>query len=233
MVLASRSDVRAGRYLLLIVAWTACLSTSGSAEEIFFTVNSTPYDKQMSRVRRVLMAKSHGPPTQVSPVKINEWMNELYDIPYEHFAQWKTPAEVRLAQAADCKGKAIALYDKMRANGAINVRVVIGKRYLDALKTHAWLEWKMRYGTYILDPTYNEMIPRTEWHAATTYIPLYAYEGANEYRAYDLRFNYATVRARNAANGTLAAPSQGQTLTHRGYDKAGQRNSRIKGQPVR
>lgn len=234
MVLASLFDVWVWRRLLSIVAWTAFLSTTGSAQEMFFIVSSTPYDKQMARVRRVLTAENHCRPTRVSPVKINEWMNELYDIPYQHFVQWKTPAEVQVAQTADCKGKTMALYDKMRANGTTNVRVVIGKRYLDALKTHAWLEWKTNNGTYILDPTFNEMVPRTEWHGSTTYIPLYAYEGAHEYRAYNCHSEYASVLTRNGASGNLAAPSQGQTLARGSRDKAAQRSdTKIKDRLVR
>ena len=45
--------------------------------------------------------------------------------------EWKTPDEVHLGAYADCKGKAVALYNAMHARGAENVRLVIGKRLLD------------------------------------------------------------------------------------------------------
>ena len=42
--------------------------------------------------------------------------------------EWKTPNEIAHAPTADCKGKAVALYQRMRENGARNLRLVIGKR---------------------------------------------------------------------------------------------------------
>jgi len=43
--------------------------------------------------------------------------------------EWKTPEEVQTSAFADCKGKALALYNNaMHSRGAQNVWLVIGKR---------------------------------------------------------------------------------------------------------
>jgi predicted transglutaminase-like cysteine proteinase len=124
-------------------------------------------------------------------------MNNLREIPYRFSRQWKTPAEVNSAMVADCKGKAVMLYAKMRANGATHVRFVIGKHHVADLKTHAWLEWDTTNGTYLLDPTFNWTVARAEEHDPATYIPFYAYDGPRKYRASYHRSSYATAVAQN------------------------------------
>ena len=84
---------------------------------------------------------------------------------------------------ADCKGKAVALYQKMHSCGVQNVRLVIGKRTLASAKTHAWLEWSTDGGTYVLDPTINWAACRASEVGTRAYVPLYAYSGTQKYRA--------------------------------------------------
>ena len=95
----------------------------------------------------------------------------------------KLPRRCKPAPVADCKGKAVALYQKMHANGAKNVRLVIGKRAFTSRKTHAWLEWNTNGQSYVLDPTFNWAATRSEQIGSRSYIPLYAYAGARKYRA--------------------------------------------------
>ena len=45
-------------------------------------------------------------------------MADLRSIPYGYTMHWKTPAEAQSGEPADCKAKAVALYEKMNANGA-------------------------------------------------------------------------------------------------------------------
>ena len=99
---------------------------------LLFTVSSTPYDKQMARIRPVLAAPSRESSNRVSLNIVNHWMGDLRSIPYGFTAMWKTPAETESGAPADCKAKAVALYEKMQANGATNVRLVIGKRTLSS-----------------------------------------------------------------------------------------------------
>ena len=49
---------------------------------------------------------------------VNHWIQNLREIPYGFSPVWKTPDEVESAPVADCKGKAVALYEKMHAHGA-------------------------------------------------------------------------------------------------------------------
>jgi predicted transglutaminase-like cysteine proteinase len=169
--------------LLLIAALLGISASTSFADAILFTVDSTPYDNQMARIRPVLAATNRASSNRVSLNTVNQWMGNLRSIPYGFTMMWKTPAEAQSGAPADCKAKAVALYEKMQANGATNVRLVIGKRTSSSRKTHAWLSWETQAGSYVLDPTFN-------WTACTAgqvgkrnYQPLYAYAGKKKFRA--------------------------------------------------
>jgi len=173
-----------------LIATILCLSSiNGFAQSLFLTVPSTPYDHQMTRIQPVLFSKpaSHDAASKsLSLAIVNHWIQDLRGIPYGFSAEWKTPAEVETGSAADCKGKAVALYQRMHANGAHNVRLVIGKRSSMSRKTHAWLEWNNDGANYVLDPTLNWSACRAETVGRSSYIPFYAYSGAKKYRAASL-----------------------------------------------
>ena len=81
----------------------------------------------MSRIRPVLFTKSESGQHGLSLAIVDHWIEDLRGIPYGFTQEWKTPSEVESGSAADCKGKAVALYQRMQAHGAENVRLVIGK----------------------------------------------------------------------------------------------------------
>jgi predicted transglutaminase-like cysteine proteinase len=181
------------RRTFLLIAGIICLSAFPCfAHPLFLNVNSTPYDRQMIRIHTVLVSKNSASKTNLSMALVNHWIQDLREIPYGFSPEWKTPSEVETAPSADCKGKAVALYQKMQANGARNLRLVIGKRTVTSRKTHAWIEWNTEDGNYVLDPTINWMAFRTEQIGNRNYLPLYAYTGAQKYRAVD-----AALVARN------------------------------------
>ena len=173
------------------------------AQTTFFEVVSTPYDRQMSRVESTIVAPIGYSVEGLSFAVVNEWMIELRAMPYRYSHEWQTPSEVDAAKAADCKGKAIALYDRMQLNGATNLRLVIGKRRANDSLTHAWLEWETGFGTFLLDPTFN-------WTAAIkiqdrrSYIPFYGYEGMHKYQAGNF-----LLASRSATKRGPAAPAHG------------------------
>jgi len=186
------------------VLFVVCGSTSaGFAQSTFFEVVSTPYDHQMERIQPTLTAPSAYLVDGLSLTIVNEWMIELRAMPYHYSREWRTPTEVKAAQAADCKGKALALYDRMQLNGATNLRFVIGKRRAADSVTHAWLEWDTAIGTLLLDPTFN-------WNAAfkirdrRSYIGFYGYEGRHKFRATD-----TLLVGRNFGARAPAAPAHG------------------------
>jgi len=161
-----------------------CLSClSAFAQSNYISVNSTPYDRQMTRIRPVLVSGAGHTEQNLSFGLVNHWIGDLRAIPYGFSKEWKTPDEVQTGAFADCKGKAVALYNVMHSRGAENVRLVIGKRLWSSHKTHAWLEWTTAAGTYILDPTINWSAFRAERTGRSSYIPLYAYAGAKKFRA--------------------------------------------------
>ena len=173
----------APRKILALLGALVCFSTvSCFASALLLSVDSTPYDHQMTPIRPVLLSKAAS--TQhVSLSLVNEWMSDLRDIPYGYQMEWKTPSQVNTRQPADCKGKAVALYERMQSNGAKNVRLVIGKRAPTSRATHAWLIWETPQGTYLLDPTFNWMACRSEEVANRSYVPYYAFAGNKKYRA--------------------------------------------------
>jgi len=165
----------------LVLFCLSCLSAF--AQSNYITVKSTPYDRQMTRIRPVLTSTSGHKDQSLSMGLVNSWIGNLRAIPYGFSMEWKTPDEVRGGAFADCKGKAVALYNMMLSQGAENVRLVIGKRSSTSRKTHAWLEWTTANGTYVLDPTINWSAFRAERTGRSSYIPLYAYSGAQKFRA--------------------------------------------------
>jgi hypothetical protein len=165
----------------LLLFCLSCLSTF--AQSSYITVNSTPYDRQMTRIRPILTSATGHKDQSLSIALVNNWIGNLRAIPYGFSMEWKTPEEVKVGAYADCKGKAVALYNTMHSYGADNVRLVIGKRSSTSRKTHAWLEWATANGTYILDPTITWSAFRAERAGRSAYIPLYAYAGAQKFRA--------------------------------------------------
>jgi len=183
MILVSIQPFAARKIFLFLVGLICLCSVSCFAESLFLNVSSTPYDRQMNRIQPVLFAKPSAQKQDISLALVNHWIQDLRAIPYGFAPEWKTPAEVEAAPVADCKGKAVALYQKMHSYGAQNVRLVIGKRTRTSRKTHAWLEWNTEAGTYVLDPTINWTACRTDEVGNGAYLPLYAYAGARKYRA--------------------------------------------------
>lgn len=203
MLLISLSPLRFRKFLGPVVAGIGLTSICCFAQTMFFAVDSTPYDHQMVRVYPTLLPAARYPATWVSLITINQWMSALRAMPYQYSNQWKTPAEVQSAQAADCKGKALLLYEKMQAMGARNFRLVIGKRRADSLQTHAWVEWDTQIGTWLLDPTFNSMAAQ-EVQNGFSYIPFYAYDGAYKYQA----ANFVLTRHNDPAH-RVVSPAQG------------------------
>lgn len=168
--------------LLLLSIVVSLSASSAFADALMLTVSVTPYDRQMTPVRDILTTKGASTDSN-SLAQVNAWMGDLRDIPYGYQPVWKTPSEVATRQPADCKGKSVALYKKMKAHGATNLQLVIGKRAPTSARTHAWLEWHTASGSYVLDPTFNYTATRTEKIGKRSYVPLYAYAGSSKFRA--------------------------------------------------
>jgi hypothetical protein len=183
MILISIRPFAARKLWPFIVGLICLFSISCFAESVYFNVNSTPYDRQMSRICPVLFSKSPTAKQNLSLFLVNHWIENLRAIPYGFSPEWKTPEEVESAAFADCKGKAVALYQRMQLRGAQDIRLVIGKRTSVSRKTHAWVEWNTKAGTYVLDPTINWSACRADRFRDRAYIPLYAYAGTHKYRA--------------------------------------------------
>ena len=168
-------------FFLLAAIGLSCVSCFGEA--LLLSVKSTPYDNQMSRIRSILAAESHDGRDDVSLGMVNYWIGDLRSIPYGFTREWKTPAETESGAPADCKAKAVTLYERMRAHGATNLRLVIGRRTSASRSSHAWVEWDTQSGSYVLDPTINWRAFRTGDLGGRSYVPFYAFEGNRKFRA--------------------------------------------------
>ena len=189
--------------ILIFISRSAVFSQS-----VYLEVDSTPYDRQMARVQPTFIAPSGYMIDELSFTVVNEWMIELRAMPYRYSREWKTPLEVEAARVADCKGKALALYDRMQLNGAANVRFVIGKRRANDSLTHAWLEWETEMGTVLLDPTFN-WTAEMKIHDGRSYVPFYGFEGARKFQAANSLLVKRTIGTRSPAapaHGAISRP---------------------------
>lgn len=184
MIFLSLSPKRLSRaWSLFAVAVGLATVVRCFAQPVLLPVETTPYDNQMARVQPVLASITDQPAVEIPLPVVDQWVRELRRLPYQYSKQWQTPFEVSTTRAADCKGKAITLYEIMQTIGATNVRFVIGKHRAGDWFTHAWLEWETTNGTYVLDPTFNWRAIRTQGLSSSKYVPLYAYAGELKYRA--------------------------------------------------
>ena len=183
MVLVSIAPFVPRRILFLAAAFCAFSIATCLADSSLITAKRTPYDHQMARIQQVLDAPASVPCSVLPLSLVNQWIAELRAIPYSYSMEWKTPSEVAHAPAADCKGKAVALYQKMRENGAHNLRLVIGRRTPVSRSTHTWIEWTSASSTFVLDPTINWVAQATSEIPGNSYVPYYAFAGSRKYRA--------------------------------------------------
>jgi hypothetical protein len=183
MIFISMRPLPVKKIILTLTSLIFLSSISCFAESLYFTVKSTPYDRQMNRIQPVLFSKPATHSGDLSLRTVNQWICDLREIPYGFSSEWKTPAEVESQPVADCKGKAVVLYQRMLAHGAENIRLVIGRRTQMSHRTHAWLEWATRSGTYVLDPTINWTACRADRLGRGAYVPFYAYSGPRKFRA--------------------------------------------------
>jgi hypothetical protein len=192
MIFVSINPFALKRFFFFLFAAIALSCVSCFGQSVLLRVKTTPYDKQMSRIRLVLMAEAPVGGNEVSLGTVNRWIGDLRSIPYGFTKEWKTPTETQAGSPADCKAKAVALYDRMQIHGATDLRLIIGKRTATSCSTHAWLEWDTPNGTYVLDPTINWRAYQGRDVGRRSYIPLYAFEGTRKFRAVP-----ATLMAQN------------------------------------
>jgi predicted transglutaminase-like cysteine proteinase len=183
MVLVSIIPFAPRRMLFLATAFFALSIATCFANSLLVTAKKTPYDHQMARIQPVLNSAACSQPSVLPLSLVNQWIGELRAIPYSFSREWKTPNEIAHAPVADCKGKAVALYQRMRENGARNLRLVIGKRTPVSRSTHTWLEWTNASATFVLDPTINWAAKAVNEIPENSYVPYYAYAGSRKYRA--------------------------------------------------
>jgi hypothetical protein len=176
-------------FAFLVLSVVGCF-----ANPILLSVKNTPYDRQMARIQSVLVSVPAQSTNPELPLRlINRWIDDLRNIPYGFSMQWKTPAEVAREPVADCKGKAVALYQQMAQHGARRLRLVIGKRAPTSRSTHTWVQWTTASATYILDPTINWTAQTVDEVADDSYVPYYAYAGHQKYRAPAAIASYARL----------------------------------------
>jgi hypothetical protein len=183
MVIVSIVPFAPRRILVWAAAFSALSVANCFANSLLFSAKRTPYDHQMARIQPVLSTPVPPRHRDLSLLLVNHWIGELRAIPYRFSMEWKTPSELAHEPTGDCKGKAVALYQRMRDNGARDLRLVIGRRAPTSRSTHTWVEWTTESATYVLDPTINWTAQRMNEIADNSYVPYYAYTDNRRYRA--------------------------------------------------
>src|SRR5881227_3022910 len=193
MVLVSIAPFASRRILFLVAAFSAVSIATCFADSLIVTAKKTPYDHQMARIQPVLNAPTSLHHSVLPLSLVNQWIGELRAIPYSYSMEWKMPNEIAHAPTADCKGKAVAIYQRMRENGARNLRLVIGKRTPVSRCSHTWVEWTSASLTFVLDPTINWVAQAVNEIPENSYVPYYAYAGSQKYRASGATSLYARL----------------------------------------
>jgi predicted transglutaminase-like cysteine proteinase len=183
MIFVSINPFALKRFFLFLLAAIGFSCVSCFGQSLLLSVETTPYDRQMNRIRPALISNRARERGEISLAMVNRWISDLRSIPYGFTTEWKTPIETQSGAPADCKAKSVALYERMQSHGARNLRLVIGKRAATSRSTHAWLEWETETGTYVLDPTINWQAYKGRDVGRGSYIPLYAFAGARKFRA--------------------------------------------------
>ena len=97
---------------------------------------------------------------------------------------WQSPAETESRWAGDCEDKAIWLYTQLKMNGYRHVRLVVGRHRSISSGFHVWVTFSDENGEnlYVLDPTAQKRIWRSEDFAEGTYKPAFSFDGIARYR---------------------------------------------------
>jgi hypothetical protein len=142
----------------------------------------TPYDSQMRPVQPILeLGSAVERDSSVSLSRVNCWMRQLRDIPYRYSRTWVNCEKVDERGEGDCKGKALALYQRMKTIGATNLYLVIGKKDYDDSQTHVWLLWNRNGKMYNLDPTFrSRAFPQNDFEGSS-YRGSYSYTGREKF----------------------------------------------------
>src|SRR2546421_1482418 len=93
MLFISLSSFRLTRTLAAFVLGIGFNAAACLAQPVYSTVRSTPYDRQMNRVVRILnWSESHEAGLN-SLTLVNYWIMELRAMPYCYSKKWRTPSE--------------------------------------------------------------------------------------------------------------------------------------------
>lgn len=173
------------RSLLLLALLALALPGLAQAQSSisFEPVSNTPYDSQMTRVESFMRTNASNPGDDIPTLdQVNGWMRQLKAIPYQYTNSWKTPGEMKASGTGDCKAKAVSLYYLMRAYGARNVMLVVGRKSSNSQGTHAWLIWKSQGRVFLLDPTAQSQAIEITGSDLKNYVPHFAYSGGKKFR---------------------------------------------------
>jgi transglutaminase superfamily protein len=163
--------------VLLMILSLPAVAQSLSRRE----VTSTPYDSYLGSFRTVA-SKGAGLGSLTGAV-VHNLTERANDFRYEHIEAYRpqSPEQLEASGRGDCKDKALWLYAKLRAAGARNVQMVIGKKDTRSEEFHAWIYLTLDGRTYLLDPTFSSSVVEASEFGAEEYIAVYGYDGAGTY----------------------------------------------------
>ena len=106
------SPTRIGKFFPLFLVLITVTAAGAFAEPIWMDVDSTPYDRQMARVRPVLASVAGETPETVQLAIVAQWMSRIRRLHYRYSREWQTPSEVMSSKTM--KEKSILTHSKMR-----------------------------------------------------------------------------------------------------------------------
>lgn len=186
---------------LLLLAQIAC-----ATPDLGQRAASTPYDRYMAPVRRVL-SNLHGPGADFQRVqslmRTGRGFRYAFNEPYVAAA----PEVTARTRTGDCKAKSLWLAAQL---GDPHIRYVIGKASVDSGISHAWLLWDDGRRWWILDPTNQRRPLPADSAPPDQYIALYSWSTKGVFRhAANLARNAEDIALRRP-NPPAAAPASGR-----------------------
>jgi hypothetical protein len=177
----NKNKSKKARASLLVFLFTMILSVRSALAFQMVPTGRTPYDAQMRPVQPILESGATDRDSSVSLGQVNQWMRQLRDIPYRYSKTWVNCEKVNEQGEGDCKGKALALYQRMKSIGATHLYLVIGKKDSDDSQTHVWLLWNHGGAMYNLDPTFQSRAFPQNDYGRSSYRGRYSYTGNEKF----------------------------------------------------
>ncbi len=163
--------------IVCLSVFLICPAMFGKAMDLGRKAPSTPYDRHMGEVKRVIDRVSEHD-SKISRVRTLLAIARRFRHRDNPSYAPKSPALTESARSGDCKDKSLWLIAQM---GSDNARFVIGKLKANSRVFHSWVYWQYKGQWYILDPSFHTRPIPVSHIRHKKYIPYYSYSEQGVY----------------------------------------------------